>query len=203
MSIDKKALEAALATFRPEVLQAYVTLAQVGQIPCAQIEILTDMKMAQLRAHLKDAIEAYEATKAQSAGQPDECSVCKGNRAISGSFNSNGDFEGEENCPVCTTGGQPISPQGKVDDHEEWFRKEYRTPHSGFGVKESVVKASQKAWQAQETRVTECQRQANELIDARNKTIRFLEVEIERLKSPKRESSAHDALAKKIADWVA
>ena len=57
--IDAEAIDKALAAWRPEVLDGYVQMACRQEIPCAQIEILTDMKIEQLRPHVHMLIKTY------------------------------------------------------------------------------------------------------------------------------------------------
>lgn len=65
--LDKDALdlaiEAVIATVRPNIHATLVEKATQGIIPCAQIDIQTDLKLLSLRGYLYLAIKTYEAEK--------------------------------------------------------------------------------------------------------------------------------------------
>ena len=76
--VDLAALETALQAMRPEILDGYVTLAKIGDIPCSQIDILTSMRIEAIRPVMHGFVKNYlencnkdlVVTKPEDAGLP-------------------------------------------------------------------------------------------------------------------------------------
>lgn len=61
--VDQRGLEEAILTLRPRVWMDYQDQAMIGQIPMAQIPILTEMWSVNFRPYLEKAIGAYLSTR--------------------------------------------------------------------------------------------------------------------------------------------